>query len=104
MDFLKKKLACSTEDKRRWIDPRHPVLSIRQQCSLLGLPGSTYYYQPRPESEENLRLLRGLDGSNNECALSKPALSKHSKQRSKKPSPSLLPETPQPTSNTPATD
>jgi putative transposase len=28
---------------------------------LLGLPRSTYYYQPRPESEENLRLLRQLD-------------------------------------------
>jgi putative transposase len=28
---------------------------------LLGLPRSSYYYQPRPESEENLRLLRRLD-------------------------------------------
>jgi len=28
---------------------------------LLGLPRSTYYYQPRPESAENLRLLRRLD-------------------------------------------
>ena len=36
-------------------------LSIRQQCELLGLPTSTYYYQPRPESDENLRLLRQLD-------------------------------------------
>jgi len=25
------------------------------------VPRSTYYYQPRPESEENLRLLRRLD-------------------------------------------
>jgi putative transposase len=28
---------------------------------LLGLPRSTYYYQPQPESAENLRLLRQLD-------------------------------------------
>jgi putative transposase len=28
---------------------------------LLGLPASTYYYQPRPESEDNLRLLRKID-------------------------------------------
>ena len=25
------------------------------------MPRSTYYYQPRPESAENLRLLRRLD-------------------------------------------
>jgi hypothetical protein len=28
---------------------------------LLGVPRSIYYYQPRPESAENLRLLRQLD-------------------------------------------
>jgi putative transposase len=28
---------------------------------LLGLPSSTYYYRPLPESDENLRLLRQLD-------------------------------------------
>jgi len=36
-------------------------LTIQQQCELLGLPRSTYNYQPRPESAENLRLLRELD-------------------------------------------
>jgi putative transposase len=34
---------------------------------LLGLPRSTYYYQPRPESAENLRLLRRLDELYLEC-------------------------------------
>ena len=34
---------------------------MRQQCELLGVPRSTYYYQPRLESVENLRLLRQLD-------------------------------------------
>jgi len=34
---------------------------VQQQCELLGVPRSTYYYQPRPESAENLRLLRRLD-------------------------------------------
>src|ERR1700694_2513100 len=33
----------------------------RQQSELLGVPRSTYYYQPRPESAENLRLLLQLD-------------------------------------------
>lgn len=36
-------------------------MTIQQQCGLLGLPRSTYYYEPRPESAENLRLLRRLD-------------------------------------------
>jgi hypothetical protein len=43
------------------MDPAHPRLSIQQQCELLGVPHSTYYYQPRPESVENLRLLHQLD-------------------------------------------
>ena len=38
-----------------------PNLSVQRQCELLGLPRSTYYYPPRPESAENLRLLRKLD-------------------------------------------
>jgi putative transposase len=34
---------------------------VQQQCELLGVPRSTYYYQPQPESAENLRLMRQLD-------------------------------------------
>ncbi len=56
LDFLKKELASSTADKRPWIDPAHPRLTVQQQCELLGVPRSTYYYQPQPESAENLRL------------------------------------------------
>src|SRR3954453_14585231 len=58
--FSKKELA-SWIDKSPWIDPAHPSLTIQQQCELLGVPRSSYYYQPRPESAENLRLLRQLD-------------------------------------------
>jgi putative transposase len=43
------------------IEPDHPELSIAQQCELLGLARSSYYYQPKGESEENLRLMRLLD-------------------------------------------
>ena len=46
---------------RLWIDAQHPRLTIQQQCELLGLPRSTYYYEPRAEGAENLRLLRRLD-------------------------------------------
>jgi putative transposase len=34
---------------------------VQRQCQLLDLPRSTYYYQQRPESTENLRLLHRLD-------------------------------------------
>ncbi len=43
------------------IEPGHPELSIAQQCQLLGLARSSSYYEPVPESEENLLLMRLLD-------------------------------------------
>ena len=39
------------------IEP-HDKLSITQQCQLLGLPRSIYYYQPQPFNDEELALLR----------------------------------------------
>ena len=41
---------------RAMIEPDHPHMSIVRQCELLGLPRSTFYYQPSGESEENLAL------------------------------------------------
>lgn len=36
-------------------------ISVARQCELLGLPPSTYYYQPAGESELNLMLMRMID-------------------------------------------
>lgn len=36
-------------------------MSIVAQCELLGLPRSSYYYEPAPETEENLRFMRLID-------------------------------------------
>ena len=36
-------------------------LSLRQQCDLLSLNRSSYYYRPAQESEGNLLLMRLLD-------------------------------------------
>ena len=36
-------------------------LSVRRQCDLLSVSRSGYYYEPCPESSENLRLMRRLD-------------------------------------------
>ena len=38
-----------------------PQVSVRHQCELLELCRSRYYYEPCPESEENLALMRRLD-------------------------------------------
>lgn len=46
---------------RRCIEPGHRDLSIVEQCDLLGLPRSSYYYEPTPESSENLGLMRLID-------------------------------------------
>jgi putative transposase len=53
----------SAVDKRAWLEPDHPELSLRQQCLLLGLNRSGLYYVPctKPLSEEMLRGLRMID-------------------------------------------
>lgn len=42
------------------IDRTHEV-SVKRQCQLLGIARSTAYYQPKPMSEENLKLMRRID-------------------------------------------
>jgi len=54
-------MSCSLEQRRLWIEPKHQGLSVVQQCGLLGLERSSYYYRPRPESAENLKYMRLLD-------------------------------------------
>ena len=36
-------------------------LSVTRQCALLGIARSSFYYRPRPESAEQLELLKRLD-------------------------------------------
>jgi putative transposase len=43
------------------IEPTSQELSIARQCALLEVPRSSWYYQPRGESTENLQLMRLLD-------------------------------------------
>lgn len=42
------------------VEPCEP-LSIRRQCELMGISRSGFYYEPVPESPENLALMRRLD-------------------------------------------
>src|ERR1035437_304125 len=54
-------MSCSLDLRRSWIQPKHQHLSVRRQCALLGLAVASYYYQPVPESAENLFYQRLLD-------------------------------------------
>jgi putative transposase len=61
VEWLKENLRSSPEEKRRWIDPEHPMLSVARQCELVGLPRSSWYYEPAGETSENLELMRAID-------------------------------------------
>lgn len=43
------------------IEPNHPEISVRQQCALIGLNRTSWYYQPAGETEYNLQLMRLID-------------------------------------------
>ena len=51
----------SIDFKRECIEPDFPGLSVRRQCELLGLNRSSWYYEARGESAENLALMRRID-------------------------------------------
>jgi putative transposase len=61
LDWVKKKLELPTSAKKKLIEAEHREISISRQCELLGLARSSFYYEPRPETAENLRLMRMLD-------------------------------------------
>jgi putative transposase len=52
----------SRQELRSQIDRSHPELSIAEQCAALGLPRSTLYYKPQPAGEEDLRIMRLMEG------------------------------------------
>ena len=43
------------------VEPDHPQLSIRQQCKLLSIARSSFYYTSKGETEQNLGLMRLID-------------------------------------------
>ncbi len=43
------------------VDPKHSWLSIVQQCVLVSISRSTFYYRGKGESPLNLRLMRLID-------------------------------------------
>jgi putative transposase len=57
----KKALSVSLGDRRSWLHAECTTVSIVQRCALVGLARSTHYYEPMPEREENLMLMRLID-------------------------------------------
>lgn len=51
----------SVEARRKLIESGHDAISIARQCELLAIARSSYYYEPCPESLENLALMRLID-------------------------------------------
>ncbi len=56
----KKALKVKLETRRSWVE-NSKVLSMRQQCGLLGLNRSGVYYEPAGESPENLAVMNRID-------------------------------------------
>lgn len=51
----------TVERRRGLIEPEQMQISVVRQCELLELARSSYYYEPCPESAENLTLMRLID-------------------------------------------
>jgi len=60
-DFLKKNVIYLCKDRRKLLEQHHPCLSLRDQCLLLGINRSSYYYKPEPIDEAMLALMKLVD-------------------------------------------
>ncbi len=49
------------------IDAQYQPLSTQRQCELVGLARASLYYKARPETEQNLELMRLLDEQYSRC-------------------------------------
>ncbi|WP_286164014.1 IS3 family transposase [Loktanella sp. PT4BL] len=61
-DFLARKLkTLDRQVKGKMIEPNLPDLSVGKQCALLSISRSSFYYEPKGESEMNRDLMRLID-------------------------------------------
>ena len=51
----------SVAQQRTLVAQADPGSSVQERCQVLGLARSSFYYQPRGESADNLELMRLLD-------------------------------------------
>ncbi len=62
-EWLKKLASSSVDERRRRIEQKHPAIPITRQCELLGLTRASCYDRPEPKDDENLRLMKLIDGT-----------------------------------------
>ncbi|UWQ16078.1 IS3 family transposase (plasmid) [Aliiroseovarius sp. M344] len=61
-DFLARKAqTLDRQVRRKMIEPNLPGLSVGKQCALLSISRSSFYYEPKGESQMNLDLMRLID-------------------------------------------
>ena len=48
-------------DRKSLIESKHNQLSVSEQCQLVGISRSSYYYQPVPMSQEDIKILHKID-------------------------------------------
>lgn len=49
------------KQRRSFVRPDHPNLSLARQCQILGISRSGHYYQSKPETDKNLELMKRID-------------------------------------------
>ncbi len=49
------------DNKKSLIESKHNKISVSEQCKSLGISRSSYYYEPVPMSQENIKLLHRID-------------------------------------------
>lgn len=54
-------MICLCEDRRKLLESDNPSISLRDQCLLLGINRSSYYYEPKPIDEATLAFMRLVD-------------------------------------------
>jgi len=58
LGFGQKAQPLDRQVRRRMIEPNLSGLSVSTQCALLSISRSSFYYEPRAETEMNLDLMR----------------------------------------------
>jgi len=48
-------------DKKSLIEFKHNKISVSEQCELIGISRSRFYYKPVPMSQDNIQLLHKID-------------------------------------------
>lgn len=54
-------MICLCEDRRKLLEPDNPSISLRDQCLLLEINRSSYYYEPKHIDEATLALIGLVD-------------------------------------------